>query len=57
VTQSIPCAVCGHGVEPDTDYVKVHSETVRINDRNAESSYWLHIGCASRTISAWEEPS
>jgi len=53
---SHPCAVCGHGVEPDTDHVEIEAVTIWMDDRNDQRSYVLHLGCAMRTIDAWEEP-
>lgn len=54
---SHPCAVCGRGVEPDTDHVQIDAETIWMDDRNDQRSYILHLGCAMRTIDAWEEPT
>jgi hypothetical protein len=51
---SHPCAVCNRGVKPDTDHVEI-TETIWMDDRNDQRSYILHLGCAMRTIDAWEE--
>ncbi|MFB6120968.1 MAG: hypothetical protein ABEJ68_07640 [Halobacteriaceae archaeon] len=50
------CAVCGRGVAPDSDHVKVEAEAVKMRDRNDVDTYYLHDRCARRVIGGWRKP-
>jgi hypothetical protein len=53
---SVICAVCGRGMEPDTDHVEVEVTHKRLEDRDEIEEYSLHDRCAWNTIDSWEEP-
>jgi hypothetical protein len=57
VTNTYTCAVCGTNVYLDGDHVEVDIEKVRIEDRNDENRYLLHVDCAFATFDGWRCPA
>lgn len=56
MTESLPCAVCGHSVPLDMDYVTVLATTKRIRDRDEQDDYVLHEECARSALEGWSTP-
>jgi hypothetical protein len=51
------CAICGQRVTPDLDHVQATAERVNMDDRNRETTYYLHSRCWDAVAGSWRTPA
>ena len=56
MTETLRCAICGHAVPLDMDYVALHTEEMRAGDHSETQTYYVHEPCARSVTEGWSKP-